>query len=78
MTFFTALIKIVDGLLLILDNNRVSGVLLVDYCNAFDMVDHNLLWLKLEEDAYILSQDSTQAGLDNFSLSRLFHVLQVP
>ena len=31
---------------LILDNNRVSGVLLIDYCNAFDMVDHNLLWLK--------------------------------
>ena len=43
-----------------LDNNRVSGVLLVDYCYAFDMVDHNLLWLKFWEDAYIPSQDSTQ------------------
>ena len=32
----------VDELLLNLDNNRVSGVLLVDYCKAFDMVDHNL------------------------------------
>ena len=41
------LIKIVE-LLLNLDNNRVSGVLLVDYCKAFDMVDHNLLLLKLE------------------------------
>ena len=30
-----------------LDNNRVSGVLLVDYCKAFDIVDHNLLLLKL-------------------------------
>ena len=26
----------------------LSGVLLVDYCKAFDMVDHNLLLLKLE------------------------------
>ena len=27
----------VDELLLNLDNNRVSGVLLVDYCKAFDI-----------------------------------------
>ena len=33
--------------LLNLDDNRVGGVLLVDYCKAFDMVDHNLLLLKL-------------------------------
>ena len=38
----------VDELLLNLDNNKVSGVLLVDYCRAFDRVDHNLLLLKLE------------------------------
>ena len=37
----------VDELLLNLDNNRVSEVLLVDYCKAFDIVDHNLLLLKL-------------------------------
>ena len=37
----------VDELLLNLDNNKVSGVLLVDYCRAFDRVDHNLLLLKL-------------------------------
>ena len=37
----------VDELLLNFDNNRVSGALLVNYCKAFDMVDHNLLWLKL-------------------------------
>ena len=43
----------VDELLLNLDNNRVSGVLLVDYCKAFDMVDHNLLLLKLE--AYVFT-----------------------
>ena len=41
----------------------MSGVLLVDYCNVFDMVDHNLLWLKLEKDAYIPSQDSTQDSM---------------
>ena len=56
----TALIKQVDELILILDNNRVSGVLLVDYCNAFDLVDHNLFWLKLEEDACIPSQNPSQ------------------
>ena len=38
----------VDELLLNLDNNKVSGVLLFDYCRAFDRVDHNLLLLKLE------------------------------
>ena len=43
----------VDELLLNLDNNRVSGVLLVNYCKAFDMVDHNLLWLKLEAYGFI-------------------------
>ena len=44
----TAMIKIADELLLNLDNNRVSGVLLLDYCKAFEMVDHNLLLMKLE------------------------------
>ena len=39
----TALIKIFD-----LDKDRVSGVLLIDYCKAFDMVDHELLLKKLE------------------------------
>ena len=38
----------VDELLLNLGNNRVSGVLLFDYCKAFDMVEHNLLLLKLK------------------------------
>ena len=38
----------VDELLLNLGNNRVRGVLVADYCKAFDMVDHNLLLLKLE------------------------------
>ena len=51
-----ALIKIVDELLLNLDNNRVSRVLLVDYSKVVDMVDHNLLLLKLE--AYGVNQHS--------------------
>ena len=38
----------VDELLLNLGNNRVRGVLVADYCKAFDMIDHNLLLLKLE------------------------------
>ena len=44
----TALIKIIDDLLFSLDNDKVSGMLLVDYRKAFDMVDHELLLKKLE------------------------------
>ena len=43
----TALIRIVDQLLFNLDNNRVSGLVLVDYSKAFDMVDHEMLMTKL-------------------------------
>jgi len=38
----TVLIKIIDGLLFNLDKDRVTGVVLIDYCKAFDMVDHEL------------------------------------
>ena len=44
----TALINIIDDLLFNLDNDRVSGMVLIDYCKAFDMVDHELLLKKLE------------------------------
>ena len=44
----TALIKIIDELLFNLDKNQVSGMVLVDYCKAFDMVDHELLLDKLK------------------------------
>ena len=44
----TALIKLIDELLFSLDNNKVSGMVLVDYHKAFDMVDHQLLLRKLE------------------------------
>ena len=44
----TALIQIIDELLFNLDKNRVSGMVLVDYCKAFDMVDHGLLLDKLK------------------------------
>ena len=54
----TALIRIIDELLFNLDNNCVSGMILIDYCKAFDMVDHVILLDKLH--AY---------GLDNTSLS---------
>ena len=43
----TALIKIIDELLFNLDQDRVTGVVLIDYCKAFDMVDHELLLKKL-------------------------------
>ena len=35
----TALIQIIDELLFSLDKNRVSGMVLADYCKAFDMID---------------------------------------
>lgn len=44
----TALIKIVDDLLFSLDKNRVSGMILIDYCKAFDMIDHSILLEKLQ------------------------------
>ena len=44
----TNLIQIIDELLFNLDKNRVSGIVLVDYCKAFDMVDHGLLLDKLK------------------------------
>ena len=52
----TALIRIIDELLFNLDNDR--GMILIDYCKAFDMVDHVILLDK--QHAY---------GLDNTSLS---------
>ena len=54
----TALIKIIDDLIFNLDNNCVSGMVLVDYLKAFDMVDHTLLLKKLE--VYGLNRDSLQ------------------
>ena len=44
----TALIQIIDELLFNFDKNRVSGMVLEDYCKAFDMVDHGLLLDKLK------------------------------
>ena len=44
----TTLIQIIDELLFNLDKNRVSGMVLVDYCKAFDMVGHGLLLDKLK------------------------------
>jgi len=44
----TALIKIIDDLLFNLDKDGVTGVVLIDYRKAFDMVDHELLLKKLE------------------------------
>ena len=44
----TALIKIIDDLLFNLNKDRVTGVVLIDYCKAFDMVDHELLLKNLE------------------------------
>ena len=54
----TALIKIINDLIFNLDNDRVSGMVLVDYLKAFDMIDHTLLLKKLE--VYGLNRDSLQ------------------
>ena len=44
----TALIRVIDDLLFNLDNDCVSGMVLIDYRKAFDMIDHTLLLKKLE------------------------------
>ena len=44
----TALIEIIDELLFNLDNDRVNGMILIDHCKAFDMVDHSILLQKLQ------------------------------
>ena len=54
----TALIKVIDDLLLNLDNDCVSGMVLIDYRKAFDMIDHTLLLKKLE--VYGLSAETLQ------------------
>ena len=36
----------IDELLFNLDKNRISGLVMVDYCKAFDMIDHDLLQQK--------------------------------
>ena len=54
----TALIKIIDDLLFNLDKDRASGIVLVDYHKAFDMIDHTLLLKKLE--VHGISRDSLQ------------------
>ena len=52
----TALIGIIDELLFNLENDRVSGMILTDYCKAFDMADHSILLQKLQ--AYWLDNKS--------------------
>ena len=54
----TALIKIIDNLLFNLNNDRGSGMALVDYRKASEMIDHTLLLKKLE--MYGISRDSLQ------------------
>jgi len=52
----TALIGIIDELLFNLDSDRASGMILIDYCKAFDMVDHSVLLQELQ--AYRLDNKS--------------------
>ena len=54
----TALIKVIDDLLFNLDNDCVSGMVLIDYRKAFDMIDHTLLLKKRE--VYGLSTETLQ------------------
>lgn len=43
----TLLISLVDQMLLNLDKTPVTRLVFIDYCKAFDMVDHQFLLTKL-------------------------------
>ena len=44
----TALICLTDQILLDMDNDRVTGLIFIDYKKAFELIDHDILLLKLE------------------------------
>ena len=44
----TALIRLTDQLLSYMDKDQVSGLVFVDYKEAFDLLDHDILLSKLE------------------------------
>ena len=44
----TALIRLTDQILLYMDNDRVTGLIFIDYKKAFELIDHDVLLLKLE------------------------------
>ncbi|KAL9956972.1 hypothetical protein ACROYT_G038543 [Oculina patagonica] len=44
----TALIRLVDQLLFNLNNDKVTGLVFIDYKKAFDLIDHKLLLSKLK------------------------------
>ena len=44
----TALIRLVHQLLFNLDNDKVTGLVFIDYKKAFDLIDHQLLLSKLK------------------------------
>ena len=50
----TALIRLIDELLLSLDKDNVTGLVMIDYKNVFDLIDHTLVLQKLRA-----------AGIDN-------------
>ena len=44
----TALIRVIDQLLMDLDRNNISGLIFTVYKKTFDLIDHNILISKLE------------------------------
>ena len=54
----TAMIELVDRLLMNIDNGLLTGLSLIDFRKAFDLVDHGVLLRKLV--VYQLSEESIQ------------------
>ena len=44
----TALIRLTDQILLDIDKDRLTGLIFIDYKKAFELIDHDILLLKLQ------------------------------
>ena len=69
----TALIRVVDQLLMDLDQNNVNGLIFIDYKKAFDFIQHNILIAKLKS----LGINSREIAFFTNYLKNRTHVVEI-